>query len=64
MAHDVAETTLIPSPPKGREGASAQISRRYCQVEENAIDRAPSCCYWILQGHNIAGTNLGWVLAT
>jgi starvation-inducible DNA-binding protein len=27
MAHDVAETTLIPRPPKGREAAPAQISR-------------------------------------
>jgi starvation-inducible DNA-binding protein len=27
MAHDVAETTLIPRPPKGREVAPAQISR-------------------------------------
>ena len=27
MAHDVAETTLIPRPPKGREEVSAQISR-------------------------------------
>ena len=27
MAHDVAETTLIPRAPKGREGAPAQISR-------------------------------------
>jgi starvation-inducible DNA-binding protein len=27
MAHDVAETTLIPRPPKGREAAPMQISR-------------------------------------
>jgi len=27
MAHDFAETTLIPRPPKGREVAPAQISR-------------------------------------
>jgi len=27
MAHDVAETTLIPRPPKGREGVPAQVSR-------------------------------------
>jgi starvation-inducible DNA-binding protein len=27
MAHDVAETTLIPRPPKGREAAPIQISR-------------------------------------
>jgi len=27
MAHDVAETTLIPRPPKGREEPPAQISR-------------------------------------
>src|SRR5207244_2555505 len=27
MAHDVAETTLIPRPPKGREEAAVQISR-------------------------------------
>jgi starvation-inducible DNA-binding protein len=27
MAHDVAETTLIPRPPKGREEVAAQISR-------------------------------------
>jgi starvation-inducible DNA-binding protein len=27
MAHDVAETTLIPRPPKGREQVAAQISR-------------------------------------
>jgi starvation-inducible DNA-binding protein len=27
MAHDVAETTLIPRPPKGREPVAAQISR-------------------------------------
>src|SRR5262247_2951054 len=27
MAHDVAETTLIPRPPKGREEVSVQISR-------------------------------------
>jgi starvation-inducible DNA-binding protein len=27
MAHDVAETTLVPRPPKGREEAPAQISR-------------------------------------
>ncbi len=27
MAHDVAETTLIPRPPKGREPVPAQISR-------------------------------------
>jgi starvation-inducible DNA-binding protein len=27
MAHDVAETTLIPRPPKGREGVPVQISR-------------------------------------
>jgi starvation-inducible DNA-binding protein len=27
MAHDVAETTLIPRPPKGREQAPVQISR-------------------------------------
>jgi starvation-inducible DNA-binding protein len=27
MAHDVAETTLIPRPPKGREEAPAQIAR-------------------------------------
>jgi starvation-inducible DNA-binding protein len=27
MAHDVAETTLIPRPPKGREEAPVQISR-------------------------------------
>jgi len=27
MAHDVAETTLIPRPPKGRESVPVQISR-------------------------------------
>src|SRR6185436_9992675 len=27
MAHDVAETTIIPRPPKGREEAPIQISR-------------------------------------
>src|SRR3954465_9039550 len=27
MAHDVAETTLIPRPPKGREEVAVQISR-------------------------------------
>jgi starvation-inducible DNA-binding protein len=27
MAHDVAETTIIPRPPKGREEAPVQISR-------------------------------------
>ena len=27
MAHDVAETTFIPRPPKGREEAPEQISR-------------------------------------
>ena len=27
MAHDVAETTLIPRPPKGREAVPAQVSR-------------------------------------
>src|SRR6185295_10018691 len=27
MAHDVAETTLIPRPPRGREGVPVQISR-------------------------------------
>ncbi len=27
MAHDIAETTLIPRPPKGREGVPVQISR-------------------------------------
>jgi starvation-inducible DNA-binding protein len=27
MAHDVAETTLIPRPPKGREAAVTQLSR-------------------------------------
>src|ERR671935_2045336 len=27
MAHDIAETTLIPRPPKGREEAPVQISR-------------------------------------
>jgi len=27
MAHDVAETTLIPRPPKGREEPAVQISR-------------------------------------
>jgi len=27
MAHDVAETTLIPRPPKGREEAPVQLSR-------------------------------------
>jgi starvation-inducible DNA-binding protein len=27
MAHDVAETTMIPRPPKGREEAPVQISR-------------------------------------
>jgi starvation-inducible DNA-binding protein len=27
MAHDVAETTLIPRPPKGREAVPVQISR-------------------------------------
>jgi starvation-inducible DNA-binding protein len=27
MAHDVAETTLIPRPPKGREPVPVQISR-------------------------------------
>jgi hypothetical protein len=27
MAHDVAGLTLIPRPPKGREGAAAQIAR-------------------------------------
>jgi starvation-inducible DNA-binding protein len=27
MAHDIAETTLIPRPPKGREGVPGQISR-------------------------------------
>jgi starvation-inducible DNA-binding protein len=27
MAHDVAETTLLPRPPKGREEAPVQISR-------------------------------------
>jgi starvation-inducible DNA-binding protein len=27
MAHDVAETTLVPRPPKGRESAPVQISR-------------------------------------
>ena len=27
MAHDVAETTLIPRAPRGREGASAEIAR-------------------------------------
>jgi starvation-inducible DNA-binding protein len=27
MSHDVAETTLIPRPPRGREGAAAQLAR-------------------------------------
>jgi starvation-inducible DNA-binding protein len=27
MAHDVAETTLVPRPPKGREAAPVQVSR-------------------------------------
>jgi starvation-inducible DNA-binding protein len=27
MAHDIAETTLIPRPPKGREEAPVQLSR-------------------------------------
>src|SRR3989475_7033265 len=27
MAHDIAETTLVPRPPKGREEAPVQISR-------------------------------------
>ena len=27
MAHDVAETTMIPRPPKGREEVPVQISR-------------------------------------
>ena len=27
MAHDVAETTLVPRPPKGREEVPVQISR-------------------------------------
>jgi len=27
MAHDVAETTLIPRPPKGRESVPVQLSR-------------------------------------
>lgn len=27
MAHDIAETSLIPRPPKGREEAPVQISR-------------------------------------
>jgi starvation-inducible DNA-binding protein len=27
MAHDVAETTLIPRPPKGREAAATQLAR-------------------------------------
>jgi starvation-inducible DNA-binding protein len=27
MAHDIAETTLIPRPPKGREEVPVQISR-------------------------------------
>jgi starvation-inducible DNA-binding protein len=27
MAHDVAETTLVPRPPKGREEPPVQISR-------------------------------------
>jgi starvation-inducible DNA-binding protein len=27
MAHDIAETTLIPRPPRGREGVPVQISR-------------------------------------
>ena len=27
MAHDVAETTMIPRPPKGREPVPVQISR-------------------------------------
>jgi len=27
MAHDIAETTLVPRPPKGREEVPVQISR-------------------------------------
>jgi starvation-inducible DNA-binding protein len=27
MAHDVAETTLVPRPPKGREEVPVQVSR-------------------------------------
>jgi starvation-inducible DNA-binding protein len=27
MAHDVAETTLIPRPPRGREAVPVQVSR-------------------------------------
>ena len=33
MAHDVAETTTIPRPPKGREEAPVQLSR-LCQAHE------------------------------
>jgi starvation-inducible DNA-binding protein len=54
-AHDVAETTLIPRPPKGREDVAAQISRllhahQVVLLEARAMAR-------LAADHGDAGTN-------
>jgi starvation-inducible DNA-binding protein len=41
MSHDVAETTTIPRPPKGREEAPVQISR-LLQAHEMTLQSARS----------------------
>src|SRR6201987_273446 len=41
MAHDVAETTLIPRPPRGREEVPAQISR-LLHAHEIVLKEAPA----------------------
>src|SRR5207248_8289140 len=55
MAHDVAETTLIPRPPKGREGAPVQISR-LLHAHEIVLKEARTMARLAAEGAD-AGTN-------
>ena len=55
MAHDVAETSLIPRPPKGREEAPVQISR-LLHAHEIVLKEARTMAR-IAAGHGDEGTN-------
>ena len=55
MAHDVAETTLIPRPPRGREGAPVQISR-LLHAHEIVLKEARSMAR-LAAAHGDEGTN-------
>jgi starvation-inducible DNA-binding protein len=55
MAHDVAETTMIPRPPKGREEAPVQISR-LLEAHEMVLKEAREMAREAAQGGD-DGTN-------